>query len=68
MQRWQRFKVALARAWAFVWSHRTKLTGYLGIIGFSVKAGLEMHQRLPMIVFCAAVAAIGHYNDQGRAP
>lgn len=47
-----------------VWRNRTKVLGYLGIIGASVQMALVEGQHWGMLLLGAAVAAIGHYNDR----
>lgn len=47
-----------------LWRHRTRITGYLGIIGASVQMAVAEGQHWPMLLLGATVAAIGHYNDQ----
>lgn len=46
-----------------VWSNRTKLVGYLGVIAGSIQLALAGGQHWPMCMLGASVAAIGHYND-----
>jgi hypothetical protein len=62
----QRLKGALAARWAIVWANRTKIAGYLGVIGGSVEMGIQGREHIGMIVLGASVAAIGHYNDRRR--
>ena len=58
-----------ARAlWVTLWGNRTKIAGYLGVIGGSVEMAILGGQHLGMVILGAAVAAIGHYNDRHPAP
>jgi len=66
MQWWQEIKARCDRAGTFVWSNRTKVAGYLGVIGGSVEMGITMREHVGLIVLGATVAAIGHYNDRDR--
>lgn len=60
--------VGRARAlWLTIWANRTKVTGYLGVIGGSIQMALLGGEHWPMAVLGAAVAAIGHYNDHANA-
>lgn len=63
---WVNFKARCAAARSWAWCNRTKIAGYLGIIGGSVQMGLEQREHLGMIILGAGVAAIGHYNDRRR--
>lgn len=54
-----------ARAlWVALFRNRTKIAGYLGVIGGSVEMGLLGGQHVGLVLLGAAVAAIGHYNDR----
>lgn len=58
-----------ARAlWVKIWQHRTKVTGYAGIIAGSLYMALQQGQHWQLAVLGAAVAAIGHYNDHANDP
>lgn len=50
--------------WVKLWSNRTKITGYAGVIAASVQMALAVGQSWPMLLLGALVAAIGHYNDR----
>jgi hypothetical protein len=47
-----------------VWSNRTKLIGYIGVIAAAVQMAIAEGQHWQMLLLGATVAAIGHYNDQ----
>ena len=46
------------------WRNRTKVTGYIGILGSTIQVGILGGQHLPMLLLSTAVALIGHYNDR----
>lgn len=49
--------------WMILWGSRTKITGYLGVVGGTIQVAVLGGQHAGMIVLGAFVAAIGHYND-----
>jgi hypothetical protein len=51
-----------------LWRNRTKLAGYLGVVAGALQMGFAEGQHWPMLLLGAAVAGIGHFNDQQRAP
>jgi hypothetical protein len=54
-----------ARAlWIKLWSNRTKLIGYIGVIAASVQMAIAEGQHWQMLLLGAVVAAIGHYNER----
>lgn len=54
-----------ARAlWLKLWSNRTKLIGYFGVIAAAVQMAIIEGQHWQLLLLGALVAAIGHYNDQ----
>jgi hypothetical protein len=47
-----------------LWRNRTKIVGYLGVIIGAVQAAIAGGQHWQTCLLGAAIAAIGHYNDQ----
>lgn len=53
--------------WLKVWRNRTKIAGYIGVVVGAVQMAVAEGQHWPLCVLGAAVAAIGHYNDQHQS-
>lgn len=50
--------------WLIVWSNRTKIVGYAGVIAGSVQMAIAAGSHWQVTLLGALVAAIGHYNSQ----
>jgi hypothetical protein len=57
-------RVKLKCALAIIWSNRTKITGYVGVVLGVIQA--TQGQPHSIMFLGAVVACIGHYNDSIR--